>query len=497
MRRSGLLLPVFSLPSDYGIGTMGRQAREFVDFLRAAGQSYWQILPLGPTSYGDSPYQSYSSWAGNPYFIDLDELCRDGLLEPEEFRGLDWGADVSRVDYGRLYELRFSILRRACARLCAAHGPAVEDFCRENAAWLDDYALFMALKDAHGGAPWQQWPEGLRLREPAALASARRELAAEIRFWQTVQYLFYAQWQALRRYANARGVAIIGDLPIYVAPDSADVWAHREQFQLDAQGACTEVAGCPPDGFSALGQRWGNPLFDWEHLRATGYRWWIARIAHQFRLYDVLRIDHFRGFDAYYAIPRAAESAAEGRWRPGPGLDFFRTVEEALGRREIIAEDLGFLSDSVRQLVRDTGYPGMKVLELAFDSRDGSGSDYLPHRCGTHCVMYTGTHDNDTICGWLQSAPAQDTARARAYLCLNAQEGEHWGMMRAALGSPADLVILQTQDLLGLGSEARINTPSQLGGNWLWRLTPGALDGALASRLYQETELYERLPRVE
>ena len=488
-------MAISSLPSPWGIGTLGAEARAFADFLQAGGQSCWQMLPIGPTSYGDSPYQSFSSYAGNPYFIDLDELAAEGLLKPEEYRDLNWGDDPERVDYARLYALRFPVLRLACGRLWQRDEGAVEAFCRGNRDWLEDYALFMALKDRHGGKSWQEWPRGERLREEAALERARRALEEEVRFWKGVQYLFFRQWRALKRYANDRGISILGDLPIYVSGDSADVWANPRQFQLDGEGRPTEVAGCPPDGFSEDGQLWGNPLFNWDRMREEGYRWWIRRIAFQFTVYDSLRIDHFRGFDSYYAIPYGDKTARNGRWRPGPGIDFFRAVRRQLGRRDIIAEDLGFLTPSVHKLLRQTGYPGMKVLEFAFDSRD-TGSDYLPHCYTPHCVVYTGTHDNDTVQGWMASAPRKDVAFAREYLRLSRREGYHWGMMRSAWASAADLAVMQMQDLLGLGSEARMNTPSTLGGsNWRWRALPGSFSPALARRLRREMKVYQRLPR--
>ncbi|MCI9331259.1 MAG: 4-alpha-glucanotransferase [Oscillibacter sp.] len=492
MRKAGILMPISSLPSPYGIGTLGTAAREFADFLARGGQSCWQILPVGPTSYGDSPYQSFSSFAGNPYFIDLDTLAEWDLLAPEEYRTLNWGRDPGRVDYEALYKNRFGVLRLACSRL------SQEDLIQLSGAlwkedWLEDYALFMALKDLYNGAPWLEWPEELRLRHPAALERAREKLAGEIDFWKRVQFLFFTQWQSLKDYAHQRGVSIIGDLPIYASADSADVWSHPEQFQLDATGRPTEVAGCPPDGFSADGQLWGNPLFDWETMKADGYSWWTRRIAAQFRLYDTLRIDHFRGFDEYYAIPAGDATARNGRWRPGPGISFFQAVEAALGPRDIIAEDLGFLTSSVQVLLAQTGYPGMKVLEFAFDSRD-TGGGYLPHCYTPHCVAYTGTHDNDTIQGWMASAPAEDVALAKAYLRLNEEEGWHWGMMRSAWASVADLAVMQFQDLLGLGSEGRMNTPSTLGENWRWRALPGAFSPKLAERLHREMEIYQRLP---
>ena len=488
-------MPISSLPSPYGIGTLGAEARKFADFLAAGGQSCWQLLPVGPTSYGDSPYQSFSSFAGNPYFIDLDILAEWGLLEPEEYQFLNWGNDPGQADYELLYKNRFQVLRLAVSRL--SRGDKFEmRGTLWGADWLEDYALFMALKDKFGGASWLDWPEELRLREPASLALARKELAAEIDFWKWVQHLFFSQWWSLKEYVNQKGISIIGDLPIYVALDSADVWANPEQFQLDENGRPTEVAGCPPDGFSADGQLWGNPLFDWEKMKEDGYAWWLKRIAWQFQICDTLRIDHFRGFDSYYAIPFGDDTAKNGRWRPGPGIDFFKIVNKTLGKKDIIAEDLGFLTPSVKKLLKQSGYPGMKILEFAFDSRD-TGSDYLPHCYPTHCVVYTGTHDNDTIQGWMASAPKKDVSFAKAYLRLSKREGYHWGMMRSAWASPADLAVMQFQDLLGLGSEARMNIPSTLGDNWKWRALPGAFDEKLARRLFQEMRVYQRLPKVK
>ena len=492
MRRAGVLMPVFSLPSPYGVGSLGQGARDFILFLEAGGQSYWQTLPLGPTSYGDSPYQSFSSRAGNPYFIDLDLLAQEGLLRPEEYRELDWGADGARVDYGLLYRTRYPVLRRACGRLLAQSREDFDSFCRAQRDWLEDYALFMAIKDSQGGAAWNRWPEGLRLRRAKELDRARKVLDGDVAFWKGVQYLFFRQWKGVRAFAHAHHVEIIGDLPIYVSYDSADVWAHPEQFQLDEGLLPTEVAGCPPDGFSQDGQRWGNPLFRWGKMKRDGYRWWVERIAFQFQMYDVLRIDHFRGFEAYYAIPYGDATARNGRWRPGPGMDFFRTVERGLGPLRIIAEDLGFLTEPVRRLLQETGYPGMKVLQFAFDSGDGT-SDYLPHRYGRHCVAYTGTHDNDTVRGWMATAPAPSVRRACRYLRLNRREGYHWGMMRSIWASVADLAVVQAQDLLGLGEEGRINLPSTVGTNWLWRALPGSFTPRLAGKLRREMELYGRM----
>ncbi len=486
-------MPVASLPSPYGVGTLGQAAREFVSFLVRSGQSHWQVLPVGPTGYGDSPYQSFSSFAGNPYFIDLDDLARDGLLLPLEYRFLSWGDDPGQVDYGLLYRQRFPVLRRAVARLQIKYPQSLAEFCRAQQEWLEPYARFMAFKDHFGGGPWSEWPDPIRRREPEAVEDLARTLAPQISFWKGVQYLFFRQWGALKAFANAQGISIIGDLPIYVSRDSADVWADPGQFQLDENLQPTEVAGCPPDGFTADGQLWGNPLFDWEGMAGDHYAWWMRRIAFQFTLYDVLRIDHFRGFDSYYAIPAGDKNARRGRWRPGPGIAFFHTLREALGDRPIIAEDLGFLTPSVHEMLAQTGYPGMKVLEFAFDSRDNGQNLYLPHNYPVNCIAYVGTHDNDTALGWVHTAHPEDVQVAREYLNLTPEEGENWGMMRGIWASPARYTIVQMQDVLGLGSQGRINTPSTTGDNWKWRATPGYLAPALAQRLHQMTKLYGRL----
>lgn len=494
MRSAGILMPVTALPSPWGVGTLGAEARSFIDFLADAGQSIWQLLPIGPTSFGDSPYQSPSTFAGNPYLIDLDDLCAEGLLERDEYAGIDWGDDPSQVDYGALYRERYGVLRCAVRRLLATRRDDFDAFCARECAWLDDYALFMAIKDASGGAALSAWDEPLRMREPEALERAACELAGEVAFWKAVQCLFFEQWERLRAYAHDHGIRLMGDMPIYVAEDSADLWAHPDQFQLDEELRPTEVAGCPPDGFSATGQLWGNPLFAWDRMEADGFPWWIGRIRFQLGLYDILRIDHFRGFDSYFAIPAGAETAAGGRWRPGPGKALFDAIERELGACPIVAEDLGFLTPSVYELLEYTGCPGMKVLQFAFDSRDGGGRVYQPHAYTRHCVAYVGTHDNDTALGWLESADPADVALAREYLHLDPEEGEGWGMMRAIWSSVADTAIAMMPDVLGLEGEARINTPSTLGGNWCWRALPGYTTPELARRLHRQMELYERLP---
>lgn len=492
MRRAGILLPLFSLPSPHGIGTMGQSAREFIDFLANAGQSCWQVLPLGQTSFGDSPYQSFSSFAGNPYFIDLDDLAAEGLLDPEDYNTLDWG-DPRAVDYALLYQNRYPVLRKACRRLLEDPPADYEVFLSEHSFWLEDYALFMALKDSHGGRPWTQWEPALRHRDPAAMAEACARLAEDVSFWKAVQYLFFRQWNALKSLAHEKGISIIGDLPIYVALDSADVWADPQLFQLDEALVPTDVAGCPPDAFTADGQLWGNPLFYWERMAEDGYAWWMRRIDFQFRMCDTLRIDHFRGFDEYYAIPYGDTTARNGRWKQGPGKDFFRVLNETLGPRSIIAEDLGYLTQSVKDLLAYTGYPGMKILQFGFDSREPDSS-YLPHCCPTNCVLYAGTHDNDTVAAWLDTITAEERAYAAAYMRLTESEGWCKGVARTVWSNTADLTILQIQDILGLGAEARINTPSTLGCNWKWRLLPGQCSDTLARELRADMALYSRLP---
>ncbi|MEE3487875.1 MAG: 4-alpha-glucanotransferase [Bulleidia sp.] len=495
-RSAGILMPITSLPSPYGVGTMGKAARQFIDFLHLGGQSYWQILPIGPTGYGDSPYQSFSTFAGNPYLIDLDDLKKDGWLKRSEYAGIAWGEDPAKVDYGTLYNNRFNVLRKAADRLNAEKPRAYSTFLKEHAWWLDDYALFMAEKYEHEGKSYTLWEDDIRLRRPEALKKETKRLSEEIRFWKAVQYFFFDQWKKMAAYAHANGVKIIGDVPIYVSPDSADLWANPSLFQLDRKGRPTEVAGCPPDGFSADGQLWGNPLYNWNAMKKDHYAWWMKRISHQVSLVDVLRIDHFRGFESYYAIPYGAATAKNGRWKKGPGISFFNEVKKQLGDLDIIAEDLGFLTPEVIEMVHKTGYPGMKVLEFAFDPRD-TGSGYLPHKYTNNCVVYAGTHDNDTVMGWFSTADKEFTKRAIQYLHLDEKEGYNWGYIRGAYESVANLAVMQFQDILGLGSEARINTPSTTGGNWVWRCEPGAYNKTLARKLRSWTALYDRLPANE
>ncbi|MCI8681300.1 MAG: 4-alpha-glucanotransferase [Oscillospiraceae bacterium] len=489
-RHSGILMHISSLPSPYGIGTLGREAYAFADFLRAAGQKYWQLLPLGPTSYGDSPYQSFSTFAGNPYFIDLDLLAEDGLLSPSELEAEDWGGQRRYVDYGRIYAARFGLLRKAFQAGYPRDRAAVEAFCREN-KWLDNYALYMALKARFGMKSWLDWPdEDLRLRRAEALERAREELAEDIAFYAYLQYLFFRQWDALREYIHSLGIRIIGDLPIYVAMDSADVWAEPEFFQLGEGNVPTEVSGVPPDYFSADGQLWGNPLYDYDRMKADGYGWWIRRVEGAGRLFDIIRIDHFRGLESYWAVPYGADTAKNGRWRKGPGMDLVGTLTSWFPGLSFIAEDLGFLTPEVRRLLEDSGLPGMKVLEFAFDAREPS--NYLPHTYNRHCVCYVGTHDNETVEQWRWQADRADVTFARKYLGLNDAEGFHWGMIRGGMSSVADTFLVQMQDCLGLGAEGRMNTPGTGWGNWRWRLLPGEASPALAKKLRCYTKMYGR-----
>ena len=490
-RSSGILMPISSLPSPHGIGTLGAEARKFVDFLADAGQSWWQILPVGPTSYGDSPYQSFSAYAGNPYLIDLDLLCEDGLLTPAEVNAVSWGTDPTRVDYSAIYNGRFPLLHLAMERGWERDADKVKAFSEENDAWLPDYALFMALKRHFGMSAWTEWPdEDIRLRRPEAVARYREELADDIRLFTYIQYLFFRQWEALRAYAHEKGIGIIGDLPIYVAMDSADVWADPRAFQLDERNVPAEVAGVPPDYFTADGQLWGNPLYDWDAMKADGYTWWIRRIAGASRLYDILRIDHFRGLESYWAVPYGETTAKVGRWVKGPGMDLMNVLTEKFPNIQFIAEDLGYLTPEVRQLLEDSGLPGMKVLQFAFDSREAA--NYLPHTYPRHCVCYAGTHDNSTLMGWKDEAAPADIAMAREYLGLHDEEGFNWGVLRGGQSSVADLFIAQMQDYLGLGSEARMNTPGILGGNWQWRMLPGQITDELTARIARMTSLYGR-----
>lgn len=491
MRRSGVLLSISSIPSNYGIGTFGEKAYEFVDLLKKGGQSYWQILPLGPTSYGDSPYQSFSTFAGNPYFIDLDILVEEGLLTREECEACDWGENPAYVDYEKVYESRFLILRKAFERSQVNKDASYQQFVSENAFWLDDYALFMAVKKAFSGEGFASWDDDIKKRSKTAVEKYTKKYKDEIEFYKFQQFKFSQQWKQLKTYANKKGIQIIGDIPIYVAFDSADTWANPELFEFDEDMNPLAVAGCPPDAFSKTGQLWGNPLYRWDYHKKTNYDWWIQRIEYCYTLYDVVRIDHFRGFDEYYAIPYGHLTAEKGKWEKGPGYELFQVMKDRLGKKQVIAEDLGFLTDGVRKLVKKTGYPGMKILQFAFDSREES--DYLPHNFDKNCVVYTGTHDNDTSVGWWKTFAKKDKAFAKKYMNVKGSREIHWILIRACMASVAETAIIPMQDYLGLGSEARMNTPSTLGENWKWRLLDGQFEENLAERMNELTKTYYRI----
>lgn len=492
MRRNGMLLPIASLPSPYGIGGFSKEAYEFIDLLEETGQKLWQILPLGPTSYGDSPYQSFSTFAGNPYFIDLDTLAEKGWLTKEACEASDYGDNESYIDYGKIYNSRFVLLKQAFLNSDILSDEKFTEFCKDNQHWLPDYALYMALKNQNDGKSWIEWEEEIRLRKPEAVEYYKKELEEECNFYEFLQYEFHEQWTKVKEYAHEKGIQIVGDVPIYVAFDSADTWANPELFQLDEKNLPLGVAGCPPDAFSATGQLWGNPLYNWAYHKKTGYDWWLKRIAYCFDLYDIVRIDHFRGFDEYYSIPYGDETAVNGHWEKGPGMDLFDTVKEKLGELDIIAEDLGFLTESVFQLLKDSGYPGMKVLQFAFDPSEDS--DYLTYKYQRNCVVYTGTHDNDTTAGWFEKLSDGDKEIALRYMnsFYTPKEEQHWDLIALAMRSTADTCIIPVQDFLGLGSEARINMPSTLGDNWKWRMTKGAFSEELKEKIRRMTKLYGR-----
>ena len=504
MRASGILLPISSIPSNYGIGCFSKEAYAFVDQLAEAGQKYWQILPLGPTGYGDSPYQSFSTFAGNPYFIDLEEFIQRDLLTAQECAQCDWGGSLSYVDYEKIYHSRFALLRKAYHRFYQMDTKKkelellreeMEAFEKEQGFWLEDYCLYMAVKDSLEGISWNEWPEELKTRKPEALAKARQVLREDISFYAFQQFWFYRQWSQLKKYANDRDIRIIGDLPIYVAFDGADAWANPDLFQFDEDNQPKAVAGCPPDAFSATGQLWGNPLYRWDYHKSTGYAWWLLRLAHVFKLYDTVRIDHFRGFDEYYSIPFGDQTAERGHWEKGPGMDLFNTVKEKLGDVDVIAEDLGYLTESVIEMVKESGYPGMKVLQFAFDSREES--DYLPHNYERNCVVYTGTHDNDTILGWYYVMSEEDREFSKEYMgnAKSTDEELPWDFIRMSMESVANLAVTPMQEFLGLGTEARINYPSTLGNNWKWRLLPGQFTSEMAKRIHRLTQITARIAK--
>ena len=487
-RESGILLHISSLPTKYGIGTLGKEAFAMLDFLKRAGQSCWQILPIGPTGYGDSPYQSCSVFAGNPYFVDLETLLEEGLLQPRDLEDYP-EMDPGRVDYAALYQYRLPLLDRAWERGRELLAPEFAAFRAEN-PWVEDYGLFMALKRKFGMLPWNQWPEKAASRDEAALARYREALREDISCCAFTQFLFYRQWDRLAAYAKKQHIKIIGDLPIYVMMDSVDVWMHPELFQLDKSRSPVSVAGCPPDGFSEDGQLWGNPLYDWPKHEETGFAWWIERVRAAARFFDVIRIDHFRGLESYWSVPFGEETARNGKWVPGPGMKLIRALTEALPEVDFIAEDLGYMTPEVRQLLADSGFPGMNVLEFAFYGENG---DYLPHNVVRNSVCYIGTHDNLTLRQWLDEESEETVGKAVSYLGLNPEEGYARGMIRGGMSTVSRLFIAQMQDWLELGGAARMNSPGELSAkNWSWRLTelPG---NALADEIFTMTKRYARL----
>ena len=493
-RSAGILLPISSLPSNYGIGTLGKEAYRFVDFLVKANQSYWQVLPVGHTSYGDSPYQSFSSFAGNPYFIDLDLLEEDGLISKEDLKKIKVH-DPVYVDYGDLYVNRYPLLYKAFLKGREKYPEEFEEFVKENENWLPDYALFMAVKKYFGMKSWLEWEDDdIRLRKKEALEHYTVMLEEDIRFYEFLQFLFYRQFMDLKAYANKNGIRIIGDLPIYIAMDSCEVWADSRQFQLNEKTKQPkEVAGVPPDYFSKNGQLWGNPLYDWKYMKSTGYKWWLERVEGASKYFDVIRIDHFRGFEDYWAVPYGEKTARNGRWVKGPSTDFITVLRDWFSNIQFIAEDLGVISEEVVKLLQVSGFPGMRVLEFGMNP-DGSSS-HAPHHHTENSICYISTHDNVPIMGWLNKVKKKDLKYAKAYYGLNEEEGYNYGFIRGGMSSVACLFVGQMQDYLGLGEEATMNVPGTLN-NWRWRLKRGQLNGRLAKKIADITHVYNRGRKV-
>lgn len=492
-------MPISSLPSRFGIGSFSKEAYEFVDFLHEAGQGLWQILPIGPTGFGDSPYQSVSMFAGNPYFISPEVLIEDGLLSWDEANSFDFGSDQEKVDYGALYNNRFRLLRVAFEHFRAEASEEEQEkyaaFCEQEKYWLEDYALFMALKQKNEGKAWSEWEEGVRERDPKALEEAKEELAEEVDFFCFQQYEFNSQWERLHAYAQRRNVKIVGDMPFYCAMDGSDAWAHPKVFDFDENHEPVTVAGCPPDAFSATGQLWGNPIYNWDHLKRHNYGWWVERFRRMSEFYDVIRIDHFIGFAEYWAVPYGDETAENGEMLPGPGLELFTALSEQLGDLDIIAEDLGILTPVSEKLLADCGFPGMKVLQYAFDPSESSY--YLSYNHVPNSVVYTGTHDNNTTLGWISTCSDHDRDFARHFInSVNTNYGAFvWDFIREAYRSVCDTCIVPLQDYLVLGEEARINCPGSMGTNWQWRLRPNFLSDDLARSIHELSRLYGRLPK--
>ena len=493
-RSSGVLMHISSLPSDYGIGTFGEEAYKFVDFLHDSRQRYWQILPLGHTGYGNSPYQCFSAFAGNPYFIDLDFLVDEGLITKDDLQNIHV-KNEEVIDYSQLFDTRIPILETAFTNFIKNtqnwnEYDRVSDFYDENKFWLDDYSLFMSLKDYYNGKSFKDWDRGIRFRNTGDISYFEDKLKHRIDFWKFVQYNFFKQWRKLKDYANSKGIKIIGDIPIYISEDSSDIWSNPKLFKLNSKGEPITVAGCPPDNFSPTGQMWGNPIYDWGYLESTGYKWWIDRLKESLKLFDVIRLDHFRGFESYWEVPYGYPTAEFGKWTKGPGMKLFNYIKEKLGNVEIIVEDLGYLTDDVINFRIETGYPGMKILQFGFCE---NGNDHTPYNYNNNCVVYTGTHDNDTIRGWIEVTGSSDEInRMKKYFGINSSNNLNWEFIRGAWSSVCNISITTVQDLLNLGNESRMNYPSVVGGNWIWRMKKNVLTDALARKLCYFTQLYGR-----
>lgn len=496
VRGAGLLMPISSLPAPYGIGTMGQEAYKFVDYLKKAGQSYWQVLPVGPTSYGDSPYQSFSAFAGNPYFIDLDYLVEEGLIKKEDITKYPWGDNEEYIDYAIIYESRFKVLHQAFENSDHKNSEAYKAFLKDNGHWLEDYSMYMAVKGHFDNQEWLKWDEDIKMRTPEAMDKYAQMLADEIDFWKFCQFKFFEQWNKIRAYANDNGIEIIGDIPLYIALDSADVWANKELFELDEDVKPINVAGVPPDAFSEDGQLWGNPLYNWTKMEEMDFAWWKQRMSSNSKLYDIIRIDHFIGVVKYYSIPAGLTNAKKGEWRQGPGRKLVDAINSAIGDAKIIAEDLGVSMQEVKDVLAYSGYPGMKIVQFAFGG--GTDNEHLPHNYNQNMVVYGGTHDNETVVGYFAEQSLEELKYAFAYMGITSKAEITDAVLRIAYASVASIAIFQVQDVLGLGSEARMNVPSTVGTNWKWRMLPGgALNDSHAKKLYRLSEIYGRLPEAE
>lgn len=483
---------ISSLPSEYGIGTLGKEAYDFVDFLKETGQRYWQVLPIGPTSYGDSPYQSFSSYAGNPYFIDLDFLVNQGLLSKNDIEKLKWGSNLEYIDYGTLYNSRFKVLKIAYQNRTEEVKKRVKDFENINSNWLQEYSFYMSIKNFYSGVSWTNWPKSIKLRTKKAFKDYKDLLKEEISFWNFVQCMFFEQWYELKEYANKSGIKIIGDIPIYCAYDSADVWANKENFKLDDEGNLITVSGCPPDDFSEDGQLWGNPIYNWEYIKSDNYRYWVDKIKYSSSIYDVVRIDHFRGFEAFWEVQYGAENAVKGKWVKGPDIDLFNSIKDQLGEVNIIAEDLGYLTEEVFELLDATGFPGMNVLQFAFDGDEDN--KYLPSNQKENSIVYTGTHDNKTLLQWVEDELTEERdEQIRALSELGEEEEINKVLIDIAYNSPANIAIIPIQDILVIGKEGRMNEPSTLGKNWTWRMKRDVITDEIKSNLYDAIKSSNRL----